>query len=179
MVNDSEGVLGKIPEGVESLAELMLWDSDVNVYQENKVVIKEEAFTIRGKKQKTKMQKEAIMVERRAQARAKYEAIKKEQNQRIQDAPLSIMKDDFAFRTNRPDEMIYRPDYKPAEELELEEKVTGLKGVTDFDAFAKRVKQKKKAAAEQSRIARQQQSMNASSAAGLGYIPSAEAASPD
>jgi hypothetical protein len=44
----------------------MLWDSDVNVYQETKVVIKEEAFTIRGKKQKTKMQKEPIMVERRA-----------------------------------------------------------------------------------------------------------------
>jgi hypothetical protein len=50
------------------------------------------------------------------------------------------MKDDFAFRTNRPDEMIYRPDYKPAEELALEEKVSGLKGVTDFDAFAQRVK---------------------------------------
>jgi hypothetical protein len=51
---ESEGFLGKIPEGTESIAELMLWDSDVNVYQESKVVLKEEAFTIRGKKQKTK-----------------------------------------------------------------------------------------------------------------------------
>jgi hypothetical protein len=31
-VHDSEGLLGRIPEGVESIAELMLWDSDVNVY---------------------------------------------------------------------------------------------------------------------------------------------------
>jgi hypothetical protein len=42
-----------MPDDVESLAELMLQDSDVNVYQESKVVLKEEAFTIRGKKLKT------------------------------------------------------------------------------------------------------------------------------
>ena len=77
-INEKEGLLGKIPEGVESVAELMLWDSDVNVYSENKVKLKEEAFTIRGKKQKTKVQKEQIIIERRAQARAKYEQIKKE-----------------------------------------------------------------------------------------------------
>lgn len=29
---DNEGVLGKMPENIESIAELMLWDSDVNVY---------------------------------------------------------------------------------------------------------------------------------------------------
>jgi len=52
---ESEGLLGKMPENVESVAELMLWDSDVNVYQDNKVVLKEEAFIIRGKKQKTKI----------------------------------------------------------------------------------------------------------------------------
>jgi hypothetical protein len=50
----SEGILGKIPEGVESIAELMLQDSDINLYQQNKVVLKEEAFTIHGKKTKTK-----------------------------------------------------------------------------------------------------------------------------
>jgi len=46
----SEGILGRIPENVESIAELMLQDSDVNVYQESKVTLKEEAFTIRGKR---------------------------------------------------------------------------------------------------------------------------------
>ena len=39
-----------MPDDVESIAELMLQDTDVNVYQESKVVLKEEAFTIRGKK---------------------------------------------------------------------------------------------------------------------------------
>ena len=31
-VEVSEGILGRIPENVESIAELMLQDSDVNVY---------------------------------------------------------------------------------------------------------------------------------------------------
>lgn len=50
---ETEGLLGRMPDDVESIAELMLQDSDVNVYQESKVVLKEEAFTIRGKKLKT------------------------------------------------------------------------------------------------------------------------------
>lgn len=43
----------------------MLQDSDINVYQQSKVVLKEEAFVIRGKKQKTRAQKEQIIHERR------------------------------------------------------------------------------------------------------------------
>lgn len=76
---ESQGILGKMPENVESIAELMLWDSDVNVYQESKVQLKEEAFNIRGKKQKTRAQKEEIIHDRRTKAKEKYEKIKKEQ----------------------------------------------------------------------------------------------------
>lgn len=47
---DQDGLLGKVPDDVESIAELMLQDSDINVYQQSKVVLKEEAFYIRGKK---------------------------------------------------------------------------------------------------------------------------------
>lgn len=65
----AEGLLGRVPEDVESIAELMLQDSDVNVYQQSKVVLKEEAFYIRGKKQKTAAQKEQIIRERRNNAR--------------------------------------------------------------------------------------------------------------
>lgn len=86
-----------MPEDIESVAELMLWDSDVNVYQEKKVQLKEEAFTIRGKKQKTRVQKEQMIIERRAQARAKYEQIIKQQEDKIKEAPINIMKDDFAI----------------------------------------------------------------------------------
>jgi len=39
-----------MPDDIESIAELMLQDTDVNVYAESKVVLKEEAFTIRGRK---------------------------------------------------------------------------------------------------------------------------------
>jgi len=58
------GLLGKVPEGIESIAELMLQDSDINVYQQQKVTLKEEAFYIRGKKQKTAAQKQQIIKER-------------------------------------------------------------------------------------------------------------------
>jgi hypothetical protein len=33
---------------------------------------------------------------------------------------------------------MYRPDYKPAEKLNLNMKVGGLKGVTDFDTYNER-----------------------------------------
>ena len=54
-----------MPDDIESIAELMLQDSDINVYQETKVVLKEEAFTILGKKQRTREQKEQLVHERR------------------------------------------------------------------------------------------------------------------
>jgi hypothetical protein len=54
-MNANGGILGRLPDNVESVAEMMLWDSNVNVYQEQKVQLKEEAFNIRGKKQKTRV----------------------------------------------------------------------------------------------------------------------------
>lgn len=70
-------MLGRVPEDIESIAELMLQDSDVNVYQQNKIVLKEEAFYIRGKKQKTAAQKERIIRERRDQAQQQLKKIQK------------------------------------------------------------------------------------------------------
>ena len=148
-LNDKEGLLGKIPEGVESIAELMLWDSDVNVYSENRIKLKEEAFTIRGKKQKTKLQKEQIIVERRAQARAKYEQIKKEQEKKIIEAPLNIMNQDFGFRRFKEDDIMYRPEYKEATELQIKD--MKIKGAKDFDAFNAQVRSRKQKKAEERR----------------------------
>lgn len=46
-----EGILGQKPKKVSSVAELMLFDSDVNVYEEQHVQLTETAeFNIRGKK---------------------------------------------------------------------------------------------------------------------------------
>jgi len=38
----SEGILGKVPENTESIAELMLFDSDVNVYGDIEVHVESE-----------------------------------------------------------------------------------------------------------------------------------------
>lgn len=126
------------------------------MYQEFKVDLKEEAFFIRGKKQKTRAQKEQIINERRKQARMKYERIKKEQQkQMLEEAPISLIKpskDEFIYRQGNMDDMIFRPDYKPARELVLNAKVQGLKGVTDFEAFDERNKNKKRQMLEQSRV---------------------------
>ena len=56
----NEGILGSIPESVESIAELMLQDSDINVYQQRKVVLKEEKFCFGNKKQSLKAQAEDL-----------------------------------------------------------------------------------------------------------------------
>lgn len=54
-----EGILGVKPNNVKSVAELMLFDSDINVYEEQNVHLTEAAeFNIRGKKTKYFTQKE-------------------------------------------------------------------------------------------------------------------------
>jgi hypothetical protein len=40
----SEGLLGRVPENTESLAEIMLFDSDINVYGDSNVYIPEFDF---------------------------------------------------------------------------------------------------------------------------------------
>lgn len=61
-----------MPDDIESIAEVMLQDSDVNLYQEQKIVLNEEAFTIGGKKQRTQAQREQLIRERQQQASQLY-----------------------------------------------------------------------------------------------------------
>lgn len=54
-----EGILGTKPLGVTSVAELMLFDSDINVYEEANVQLADSAeFNVRGNKTKIYNQKE-------------------------------------------------------------------------------------------------------------------------
>lgn len=53
----SEGLLGRMPEGTESIAELMLFDSDINVYGESNVYIPEFDFRNRVTKNTSNTQK--------------------------------------------------------------------------------------------------------------------------
>jgi len=54
----SEGLLGKIPENTESIAELMLFDSDINVYGDSNVYIPEFDFKTRSTKPINKKQRD-------------------------------------------------------------------------------------------------------------------------
>ena len=47
---DTEGLLGKIPGYTESIAELMLFDSNVKVYEDSNVVMQEFDFRTRANK---------------------------------------------------------------------------------------------------------------------------------
>lgn len=49
-LEQSEGLLGRVPENTESIAELMLFDSDINVYGDANVYIPEYDFKTRQTK---------------------------------------------------------------------------------------------------------------------------------
>lgn len=61
-----EGVLGFRPTNITSVAELMLADTNTNVYEDNKVNYIQESgavFNIRGRKQKVLSKKEKEVIE--------------------------------------------------------------------------------------------------------------------
>jgi len=58
------GILGRMPDDITSVAELMAQDSDVNVYEDSNVTIQNSAeFNIRGFKTKVLTKKEKVRME--------------------------------------------------------------------------------------------------------------------
>lgn len=54
-----QGILGRAPETITSVAELMVFDSDINVYEDKKVTVSNAAeFNIRGQVTKVMTKKE-------------------------------------------------------------------------------------------------------------------------
>ena len=75
-----EGVLGARPSQVTSVAELMLFDTNTNVYEDNKVnYIQETAavFNIRGRQKKVLSKKEKQRIEQQAQLQLRRRKIEK------------------------------------------------------------------------------------------------------
>ena len=75
----TEGLLGRVPETAESIAELMLFDSDINVYGESNVYIPEFDFKNRvikpvnkGGKVSKQDQKKKLANERQIRTRLNY-----------------------------------------------------------------------------------------------------------
>jgi len=141
----TEGLLGKVPEGVESIAELMLQDSDINVYQQQKVTLKEEAFYIRGKKQKTAAQKQQIIKERQQTAIRHYKRIQQAQIDKLKKEenalPSLLLREKTYVHSQNPDydTIVYRAEYKQPEAISNIfgnlDSVKGMRGVKDFDAY--------------------------------------------
>lgn len=88
-----EGILGQKPKNVTSVAELMLFDSDINVYEEQNVHLSEAVeFNIRGKKTKYFTQKELdAMANNRQQILKKQELLRKEKAKLIFDEKPETM----------------------------------------------------------------------------------------
>jgi hypothetical protein len=71
----SEGLLGRVPENTESIANLMLFDSDVNVYGDSSVYIPE--FDYKARKMVNvpkgkKFQRDYLTQQKQIRMRQKY-----------------------------------------------------------------------------------------------------------
>ena len=93
-IDKPEGILGARPSNLTSVAELMLFDSDVNVYEERNVTLQQEnVFNIRGHKQKVLSKKEKEAKEKKIKEQMVRKKIKEKRrkNQIIdQAAPTKI-----------------------------------------------------------------------------------------
>lgn len=89
----SEGLLGRVPEATESIAELMLFDSEVNVYGDSNVYIAE--FDYRSRKMVNipkgkKFQQNYLQQQKQQRMRQKYKEGQKQNIKGLQEAPETI-----------------------------------------------------------------------------------------
>ena len=89
-----------------------------------------------------------MIYERRQQARAKLDKIKKDQIKILEEEQIiSGQKDEPGgfFNSNRPQELLYQPVVKPLKDLVVGNKIIGIGNkAVDFDNFDLGVKKKKK-----------------------------------
>lgn len=91
----SEGLLGSVPVGTESIAELMLFDSDINVYGDSNVFIPEFDFKNRVVKQtykqgSKKYQQTNLLNERQRRMQQNYKYGQQQNIRGLQEAPETI-----------------------------------------------------------------------------------------
>jgi hypothetical protein len=84
-----------MPRNIESIANLMMADSDINVYSDtnNNIIMKDVAFNIRGNKTKVgQFKKNQELNERKQRAYKRVQEYEKKKLQNMQQAPESIIK---------------------------------------------------------------------------------------
>ena len=89
-----EGYLGARPANITSVAELMLVDSDTNVYEDQNIQFQETVeFNFRGKKQKVLSKKEKAKLDAKMRLKIRKEQIQKDEarkRKQIDAAPVSV-----------------------------------------------------------------------------------------
>lgn len=142
-----EGHLGVKPRNVKSVAELMLFDSDINVYEEQNVQLAEVAeFNIRGKKTKFYTQKELDeMANKRLMVLKKQELLKQERLKLIEleKAPetLNVRQGQKITEQN---ELYYLPSGAQDIDIQLEENLFGNEQDDAFKKYEEQVQKQKK-----------------------------------
>lgn len=154
----SQGLLGRIPEQTESIAELMLFDSDVNVYGDQNVYI--EDFDARTRKMVAipkagkKFQQNYLQQQQQMRMRQKYKQGQKQNIMGLQEAPETLKKNGEHGQYNQlgyiPGENIaYTPSIATqAPTFQFANTVTGMQGVVadldDHDNKVKELEQRRK-----------------------------------
>lgn len=90
-----QGILGPKPQNVTSIAELILQDSDTNVYEERNVELPQTTvFNIRGKEKKVLSKKERQITDMRRRQAVQRELMKKQEKEKAEiireQAPLML-----------------------------------------------------------------------------------------
>lgn len=135
-----EGLLGSQPETVTSVAELMLHDSDINVYDDNNVILPDNfEFNIRGKKQKVLSKKEKAKNDLMRKQILQRQRVKEEQEREkrilIEPAAPSIGRQQKGRVRRVNNELEFYRKNDEEVDLELAENLNIEGDVGDFELF--------------------------------------------
>lgn len=145
-----QGILGQKPDTVRSIAELMLQDSDTNVYEDRNVELPQTTvFKILGKDRKVYTQKEKNFVEnkRRAQVQAQLQQQKQKEKEEIikEQAPVSMMNNRKPKNPQNTNDMLFVRQNIEDVEINFKEDLDEA-GPGGLDNFFKQTKQRKEQA---------------------------------
>ena len=134
-----EGILGSKPRNVKSVADMMLFDSDINVYEESNVELSQAVeFNIRGKKQKYFSQKELDeMAAKRNQILKKQQMLKEEKAKLLlnEQQPITMIGAYSGGKNVEYNDFEYIPQNTADVELGLEDNLFGEEQDNKYEEF--------------------------------------------
>ena len=145
-----EGYLGARPANITSVAELMLVDSDTNVYEDQNIQFQETVeFNFRGKKQKVLSKKEKAKLDAKMRLKIRKDQIQKDEARKRKEigaAPKSITANTGVSggMRNQQNEYDYVATEHQIDDIGLESGTDSEDSGGDFEQYDKRRKEHKK-----------------------------------